>query len=414
MLAVSFAALAVGWTRPKLERARERRLFALPQVADVVLGVVGVALFGLVVYAGLAGSDIPDENLAPNAIYVAFWVGIPTLSVLFGDVFRLLSPWRALGRVTGTLVRRIGGDAFAEPLPYPERWGRWPAVIGLVLFACVELAWPKGTDPQVLAVCAIVYLAVQVVGMGLFGVEAWSRNGDAFGVYFSLFASMSPFARRDGALTLRPPLSGTVGITPPRGTVALLVVAIGTTAFDGASEGPLFSSIVPHLQDFFVSLGASKATGLQNGFVVGLLVTCFVVWALYEAGVTGMPKREHTARRFAHTLIPIAAAYVLAHYFSLLAYDGQTLYELISDPLGDGSDWFGTAGAGIDYGVISATGIWYVQVGALIAGHVAALALAHDRALVDYGSATRSQVVMLIVMIAFTSLGLWLLSAVNS
>jgi len=151
--------------------------------------------------------------------------------------------------------------------------------------------------------------------------------------------------------------------------------------------------------------------------VIGLLVTYLVVWALYEAGVTGMPKREGTARRFVHSLIPIAAAYVVAHYFSLLAYNGQTLYELISDPLGDGSDWFGTAGSGIDYGVVSATGIWYVQVGALVLGHVAALALAHDRALVDYGdarSATRSQIVMLIVMIAFTSLGLWLLSVANS
>ena len=68
----------------------------------------------------------------------------------------------------------------------------------------------------------------------------------------------------------------------------------------------------------------------------------------------------------------------------------------------------------IDYGVVSATGIWYVQVGALVVGHVAALVLAHDRALELYGSAreaTRSQVVMLVLMVAFTCLGLWLLSA---
>jgi hypothetical protein len=64
--------------------------------------------------------------------------------------------------------------------------------------------------------------------------------------------------------------------------------------------------------------------------------------------------------------------------------------------------------------VISATGIWYVQVGALVTGHVAGLVLAHDRALELYGSAreaTRSQVLMLVLMVAFTCLGLWLLSA---
>jgi len=55
-----------------------------------------------------------------------------------------------------------------------------------------------------------------------------------------------------------------------------------------------------------------------------------------------------------------------------------------------------------------------VQVAALVTGHVAALVLAHDRALTVYGSpraATRSQIVMLGVMVLFTLLGLWLLSA---
>jgi hypothetical protein len=115
-----------------------------------------------------------------------------------------------------------------------------------------------------------------------------------------------------------------------------------------------------------------------------------------------------------HTLIPIAAAYLVAHYFSLLAYNGQSLWILASDPLGNGSDIFGTAGNAIDYSVISATGIWYVQVGALVLGHVAGLVLGHDRALAVYGSpkaAAGSQVVMLVVMVMFTVLGLWLLSA---
>jgi hypothetical protein len=123
------------------------------------------------------------------------------------------------------------------------------------------------------------------------------------------------------------------------------------------------------------------------------------------------------AGRFVHTLIPIAFAYALAHYFSLLIYQGQSARFLISDPLGDGSaNIFGTAHATIDYGIISGAGIWYVQVGALVSGHVAGLVLAHDRAVALYrraSDATRSQYWMLVVMVGFTSLGLWLLSAVN-
>jgi hypothetical protein len=108
--------------------------------------------------------------------------------------------------------------------------------------------------------------------------------------------------------------------------------------------------------------------------------------------------------------------YVLAHYFSLLAYNGQAIAFLSSDPLGKGWDLFSTAGGKIDYGILGATAIWYVQVGVLVAGHVCSLALSHDRALVLYGrakTATSSQYWMLTVMVAFTTLGLFLLSQAN-
>ena len=207
---------------------------------------------------------------------------------------------------------------------------------------------------------------------------------------------------------------------PTAGTVALLVTAIGSTAFDGAREGALFNGLAQDLQRFFGDLGISLSLALELGFVVGLALAVAIVGAIYALGMAGMrtiekaPTHRALARAFGHTLAPIAAGYLVAHYFSLLAYSGQGLWRLASDPLGDGSDLFGGAGSEIDYGVVSATGIWYVQVAALVVGHVAALVLAHDRALELYGSAreaTRSQIVMLVLMVAFTCLGLWLLSA---
>ena len=123
------------------------------------------------------------------------------------------------------------------------------------------------------------------------------------------------------------------------------------------------------------------------------------------------------ARSFAHTLVPIGFAYVLAHYFSLLVWQGQAIGYLASNPLGHGTNYFGTAGWHVNYNFIGSTGIWYVQVVALVAGHVSGLALAHDRALTIYRSAreaAQSQYWMLVVMVGFTSLGLWLLSAVNT
>ncbi len=419
VLVLSFAALALGWTRPRLETVAERALVRIPLLVDVLLGALGVAVFAAAVYAGLAGTSETTANLAPVTIDVVFWVGVPVVSLLIGDVWRLVSPWRAVGRLAGSLVSRAGGGT--DALEYPPRLGRWPAVAVLVGFAVVELCWAQGSDPRTLAVLALVVLAVNLAGQGLYGVEAWSRNGDGFGVYFGLFAALSPWRRAaDRRLMLRPPLSGAPHVSRPAGTIALLCVAIGSTTFDGAKEGPLFASIAPHIQDVFAGLGLTTGAALEWAFVVGLLVCILLVAALYRIGVAGIggasPIGER-ARDYVHTLIPIAVAYVVAHYFSFLVYNGQLMWPLASDPLGDGSDLLGGAGASIDYGVVSATAIWYVQVVALVTGHVAAIVLAHDRGLARAGSAraaARSQVVMLVVMVAFTSLGLWLLSVSNA
>ena len=422
VLVVSFAALAALWSTPRLQRRPERRLVRVPVGIDVIGGVFGVLVLAVTAYAGLAGTDDPRDNLAPWMVYVAFWVGVPCASLLLGDVWRVVSPWRALGRGGGWLVRRLGGDELPEPLAYPARLGRWPAAAGVLAFGICELCWGAAQEPGPLAALMLGYVAVMLVGMSLYGVEAWTRNGDAFGVYFGCFAALAPLERRAGTLYARPPVVGAGRVDGRPGTVALLLAGIGVTAFDGASEGPLFNDVLPDLQEAFVELGLGLGKALELGFGTGLLATLALVGLVWGTAVAGMPRaRTQPARRpgpqLAHALIPILAAYVVAHYFSLVAYNGQDLVRLASDPLGDGSDLFGGASATIDYGAVSATAIWYLQVAALVLGHVAALVLAHDRALVLYGShrgATRSQVVMLVLMVCFTCLGLWLLSAANS
>jgi hypothetical protein len=416
VLVVSFVALALGWSRPRLKTLPERDLFVLGRPLEILLGALALIVFLITVYAGLAGTDQQNENLAPTMVYVLFWVGVPFASLLFGNVFALLSPWRALGRATGWIASRFGEQP--EPLAYPERLGRIPAAVGLFAFAICELCWARATEPGPLAILMILYFVAMLIGMSLYGVDAWTRNADAFGVLFGLIGSLAPLGRReDGRLFLRVPFTGAARLAPAAGTIALLVISVGSTAFDGAKEGALFNDLAQDLQSFFSDLGFSLGVALELGFVVGLAGAVAIVGIIWAVGMSGMKppsSRRELARAFGHTLIPIAAGYLVAHYFSLLAYNGQDVWRLANDPLGDGSDLFGGGDATIDYGVISATGIWYVQVFALVIGHVAALVLAHDRALELYGSAkqaTRSQVVMLVLMVAFTCLGLWLLSA---
>ena len=423
VLIVSFVALAILWPRPQLQEPHRTRVGRVPGAVDVLCGAIGVAVFGLAVYSGLAGTQTPSANLTPTLVYVVFWVGLVVGSVLFGDVFAAFSPWRAVAHGVSWVSEYLGGRAPA-PVAYPAWLGRWPAAVGIVAFAWLELAYEEGSDPSTLAVLAVAYALVQLAGMSFFGIDAWTRRADAFGVYFNLFARLSPWERdADSVLYLRRPLSALTSLDPVPGTVAVLCAAIGTTSFDGFSQGTTWASLAEDIQQPFLDLGFSASTALEIAATIGLVGAVLIVAALFRLGIAGMhtvgeghPTRE-LARDFAHTLAPIACAYVLAHYFSLLVFQGQAVAFLASDPLGEGSDLLGTASATIDYNAISAQAVWYVQVGALVVGHVAGLILAHDRAIAIYRDsreATRSQYWMLLIMIGFTSLGLWLLSAINS
>jgi hypothetical protein len=422
VLIVSFLALAVLWPTPRLQEPRGRRLFDMPGFVEPLCGLIGIALFVLVVYAGLAGSPLPTRNFTPTFVYVIFWVGLPILSGLLGDVFRAFSPWRAIARAAAWVAGRLGAGG-SEPMAYPERLGRWPAAFFVLGFAWLELAYQSRSDPATLAWLALGYAVVQLIGMSLYGIETWSSRGDGFGALFGTYARLSPLERRGRTLFARPPLGGAPQLVAIPGTVALLCVAIGSTTFDGFSSGAVWNQLLPGLQRDFGHLGAGVATGSQWAATLGLVVCVALVSAFYVLGIRGMGtvggghRSPELRRSFAHTLIPIALAYAVAHYFSLLVYNGQAMGYLVSDPLGHGSNLLGTADATIDYGIINSTGIWYVQVGALVLGHVAGLALAHDRALAIYRDArdaVRSQAWMLVVMVGFTSLGLWLLSAVTT
>ena len=428
VLIVSFAGLATLWQTPKLEPddgfrpAPEGLSFTLVNPAtEFFAGLLGVALLGLTIWAGLAGVQAPQANFTPTFIYVIFWVGLVPLSILFGDVFKALNPWRAIARSAGFVASRISGP-MPRPFAYPEWLGRWPAAAGLLGFAWMELSYRNGSDPSTLAIAALVYSAITLLAIACFGTESWISKGEAFSVYYNMFSRLSPVVVKEGRLGVRKPLSGAPQLVPLAGTIGVLVVMIGTVMFDGASEGKPWVDVAPDIQDFFLNtVNLGPASSLEVTFSIGMVIALGIVTGIYFMGIAGVRTIDDRplmdiARTFVHTLAPIAAAYVLAHYFSLLAYNGQSILYLASDPLGKGWDLFGTADRAIDYSVVSATAVWYVQVGVLVTGHVCGLILAHDRALVIYKNArvaTVSQYWMLAVMVAFTTFGLFLLSQAN-
>jgi hypothetical protein len=436
VLIVSFFALSIGWRKPRFEEENWRPLGAglsralLGWPMQIVCGVIGVFLLGVAIYAGLRGTEAPDRNFALTFLFVTAWLGFPLFSVVFGDVFRPFNPWRAIGRVAGGGFMALAGQRPAH-LAYPEPLGRWPAAVGLLAFVWLEVVYGSGggvavgLSPDTTALAALFYSGYTLAMMALFGVEEWCRKGEVFSVYFGMFGQLGSFSVKDDRLGRRRPLSAATRWATVPGSAAVVIASIASTSFDGAQEGAFKGGIEKVFEWLVLDVGIGKLAAQRLTGTIFMLL-CFAGVALvYLIGVRGMetvrgaPPLRKLRSGFAHTLIPIAFAYLAAHYFSLFVFQEQAQFTyLLSDPLGTAStDLFGTASGGIDFTILSANSIWYVQVGALVVGHVVALTLAHDRAVAywgDYRQAARSQYWMLAVMVAFTCFGLYLLSAANT
>lgn len=424
VLGASFVLLFFLWTRPLLEaHAGGRQLsrvvsrIVFSRVVRIVLGAASVFLLGLTLATALFGTTVELLNFTPTFIYVVFWLGIPLLSILFGNVWSVLSPWRAIADAA-VWVMELGGREARPVLEWTGRWGRYPAALALFSFVALELANPRPFYPRTLGIATALYTYWALAGMAVYGRDAWTRYGEGFAVAFGLFARMAPFAVRDGSVVVRWPFTGLAGADRTLGALLFVAVLLGSTSFDGFSRS---STWVDLLGDLRAELAGSSqrtidvATTLVN--IGGLSFFVAAVLATYLAAVAAAEKLGRVNRSlvpdFVLPLVPIAAAYIAAHYFTSFVITGQFMIQLISDPFGRGWDLFGTSAFAPNLAIVAPDTVWYVQVGSLVVGHVAGLAIAHDRAVAVFQGrrvALEAQLPMLGLMVLYTLGGMWLLT----
>ena len=406
-VAVSFFALAAFWSRPRFEVAAGRSLMVITGIVDnrqvrSLLKAAGLAALTVLLGAAWFGSSSPALNPAPTWLYVWIWVGIIPLSLLCGPIWRLANPLRTIaGLVRRTSYRKL-----------PDRVAYWPAVAGLAGFLWLELVYPDGSEPLVVAVAVTVYAIVNVAAGIVYG-PVWYSAGDSFEVYAEVLARLSPIGRgADGQLVVRNPLAGLATMPQRPGIVGLLCLLLGSTAFDGISRWSAWSqrtgelSRPQHLVVYTLGLVISVAivTGL---FLLAARTTGAAQTRPGGIGAAGLPGA------FVHSLVPIAIGYAVAHYFSFALFQGQEGWLLATDPFGRGWDLLGTSGTRIDYAFLSTGFIAGVQIGAIVLGHVLGVVSAHDRAadLFRRRQLRRAQYPMLAAMVALTAGGIALVTA---
>ena len=463
-VAMSFLIVAVFLGGDATHRAYPRyNLLRFPLVGPILsspaftapLQFASVLLTAYVILGGLFGAERAALNPAPAAIYVAFWVGLSFFTAVFGNLWALVNPWKVAWGFAESLTRALSpGRSISLHLPYPARWGSWPAVSVFAGFAILETVVAGAAGPRALAWILVGYTGYNFVGMYLFGRDVWLRNAEGFTVVYGFISRFSITEVRsptwecvdcssggrcsigegdcvdcyecysaaggeEREFNLRPLCVGLNRLGAVTASVVCQVILLlSTVSFDGLSATPewvVFSTQFllqfPRYGGFVANLVG--AIGLPIVFGVLYVFTCRMMHTVSGARPEESPDIGSLTRAFAFSLLPIALAYHYAHFLGFLLINGQRFIVLASDPFGWGWDIFGTADAIINIGVLSPIFIWYFSISAIVVGHIAGVYLSHVQAVRLFPtrrSALMSQAPMLVLMVCYTCVSLWIIS----
>jgi hypothetical protein len=420
-LFVREAPRSVTYPRVDLLAHPAGRWLAHPAVI-LALQLFALAVFIIIIIAGFRGDQNPYRNIAPTMVWIIWWVGFAYVSAFVGNLWALINPWRTIFEAVETIYCGITGKpALSLRLPYPAALGVWPAFVLLLAFVWIELVYPNPALPRFIASLAVGYSALTFVGMFVFGRECWLQHGEVFTLVFGTFARFAPLELRAGppcALSLRPFGAGLIDSSAvSTSMMAFVLLLLASVLYDGALGTPewgrLESALAAHLSAFGdVRLMAIRTAGLVAFWLI-FLGAYLGVSALMSAVTAGRLPPLAMARLFAFTLVPIAIGYHLAHYLTFLLIQGQYIIPLASDPFGFGWNLLGTAGYRVDIAIVGARFAWYAAVAGILTGHIAAVYLAHRKAMQVFDAhsmALRSQVPLTALMVVYTFVSLSILA----
>jgi hypothetical protein len=421
-IVLSFVIVALFVRESPLVDAHARLALRIPYLGWVVSAarVLAVALFVVALLAGFFGAQDPYRNLIVTMVWVAWWVGFAFACALIGNLWRPLNPFAVLF----AWAERATNGRLSLGIRYPPGLGVWPAVVLFFCFAWAELVWRDKDVPLYLARAALAYSVLTWAGMLVFGRDIWLARGEAFSLAFGILGRFGPIDTRASAL--RFPGAGLAETARvPFSFVVFVLLMLATVTFDGFLETPLHQALATQVQsspalgrllfrlsEFGVDEDATISTVALLAFpLIFLAAYLLASWAM--VAITGKSTVTGVACAFVLTLVPIAVAYHLSHYFSLLVTAGQFIIPLASDPFGYGWNLFGTAGYRVNLAIASPYVFWYGAVTLVVVGHVIAVYLAHAVALREFRSrrlALLSQAPMLALMVGYTMLSLWILA----
>lgn len=384
----------------------ERRVLVPVSVTSYLafLGFLGL------VFVGLFGERDPMHNLMTLVFWTGVWIAVPLGSMLLGNLWRPLNPWTGPVRIARALMGRTGDIGLS-------RLGHWPAVAGYAGFVWFQMVSLYPDDPAVLAKIALAYWGVIFVLAVLEG-DAWLERGEFLTVLFGMIAKVAPFwLELDGARArlMRGWPGAQVMALPPLGPSAVVFVSLALAAltFDGLMETFWWQGLIG--QNPLQPMGRS-AVMVEN--TVGLIA----VWVATLGLILGaILLGRRVGGGFATgpvmlSFLAIAAGYHAAHYLVMLLTAGQYTLAALNDPLFTGDSWLGLPPFYVSYGFLADPDvmplIYGAQFAAILGAHLLAVVLGLK--LAGQGARAMAHLPMTVLMVAYTVLGLWLLSTARS
>ncbi|MFC7141096.1 hypothetical protein ACFQMA_14830 [Halosimplex aquaticum] len=373
-----------------------------------------LALFLAALGHGLVGRQVAAENLATLVLWPLLLKGVGLVAVVAGSPWRVLSPWETL---YDALVA-LEGREIAVLGDYPDRLGAWPAVAGFVIgVGVLENLTVATRSPGTTVVVAAGYAALMLAGAAAFGRE-WFARADALAVLFALLGRVAPLSVRrtddgDFAVTLRAPWEEVSAPLASASLVAFVVAAVYTVSFDGFTATRAYRGLLAPARDALgvgVASVALYALGLV-AFLLSFTLAAALAERLGTGPASGTSPRSgwlDAAVGFGGTVVPIAAAYEVAHNYPFVTANlGGTVAVVRDLALGtEGDPVRLLAGLSVEL-------FWGSQVALVVAGHLVAVVAAHRVATERYGTgsaARRGHAPFVVVMVGYTVLSLWIVS----
>ncbi len=368
-----------------------------------------IFLITLIIF-GYIGSRDPLANPLSLFIWSVWFMVMPVIQIIFGNVWAFLNPWYGFGRLF-----------FKNKILFKldQNYSLVFSSVGFLLFSLFMLVDIAPDDPDRLANIVTIYLLVNFIFMKIFGVD-WLKNGECFTSFYRLLSKLSWIWIKEGKIYVG--FFGSqlkeINTFPPM-SVLFLSIILATLSFDGLNETFLWFKIINvNPLEFY---GRSSVV-LENSS--GLIFFAILLFLIFSITIFLGHKFINEKVTFKNiiginsiALLPIALAYHIAHYLTSFLVNIQYSYKVASDPLNNGMDLLNLGDFNVTTSFFNTIEtvklIWFIQAAAIVIGHVIAVLLAHsicEGYLKTKSSILISQFPISIFMIGYTFLGLWILS----